>query len=159
VSDGEREMSPRGAIILGVFVAAAGIGIVAAGVWSPQKDVHAPRWVIESAGGAFLFFGSWTAVVYALGYDPKRSDETLPPPLVQLAFFLPGVVCLAAPFHWIAFGPGPRAFSGSFSLPFLLISRRAGELSGRVAFGVGAVLMDLVAVAIAVTLLRRAVRE
>jgi len=159
VSDGEREMSPRGAIVFGVLVAVVGIGIIAAGAWAPQKDVHAPRWVIAAAGGAFLFFGSWTAVVYALGYDPKRSAETLPPPVVQLAFFVPGIVFLALPFHWVAFGPGPRAFSGSFSLPFLAISRRSGELSGRIAFGIGAVLMDLVVVAIAVTLLRRAARE
>jgi len=135
VSDGEREMSPRGAIIFGVLMAVVGIGIIAAGAWAPQKDVHAPRWVIEATGGAFLFFGSWTAVVYALGFDPKRSAETLPPPLVQLAFFVPGIVFLALPFHWVAFGPGPRAFSGSFSLPFLWISRRsassrAGSRSG-----------------------------
>jgi len=159
VSDGEREMSPRGAIIFGVLMAVVGIGIIAAGAWAPQKDVHAPRWVIEATGGAFLFFGSWTAVVYALGFDPKRSAETLPPPLVQLAFFVPGIVFLALPFHWVAFGPGPRAFSGSFSLPFLWISRRSGELSGRVAFGIGAVVMDLIVVAITVTLLRRAARQ
>jgi len=159
VSDGEREMSPRGAIVFGVLMAVVGIGIIAAGAWAPQKDVHAPRWVIEATGGAFLFFGSWTAVVYALGFDPKRSAETLPPPLVQLAFFVPGIVFLALPFHWVAFGPGPRAFSGSFSLPFLWISRRSGELSGRVAFGIGAVVMDLIVVAITVTLLRRAARQ
>jgi len=152
-------MSPRGAIIFGVLMAVVGIGIIAAGAWAPQKDVHAPRWVIEATGGAFLFFGSWTAVVYALGFDPKRSAETLPPPLVQLAFFVPGIVFLALPFHWVAFGPGPRAFSGSFSLPFLWISRRSGELSGRVAFGIGAVVMDLIVVAITVTLLRRAARQ
>ena len=159
MSDGEREMSPRGAIVFGVLMAVVGIGIIAAGAWAPQKDVHAPRWVIAAAGGAFLFFGSWTAVVYALGYDPKRSAETLPPPLVQLAFFVPGIVFLALPFHWVAFGPGPRAFSGSFSLPFLWISRRSGELSGRIAFGIGAVVMDLIVVAITVTLLRRAARQ
>jgi len=159
VSDGEREMSPRGAIVFGVLMAVVGIGIIAAGAWAPQKDVHAPRWVIEATGGAFLFFGSWTAVVYALGFDPKRSAETLPPPVVQLAFFVPGIVFLALPFHWVAFGPGPRAFSGSFSLPFLWISRRSGELSGRVAFGIGAVVMDLIVVAITVTLLRRAARQ
>ena len=159
MSDGEREMSPRGAIVFGVLMAVVGIGIIAAGAWAPQKDVHAPRWVIEATGGAFLFFGSWTAVVYALGFDPKRSAETLPPPVVQLAFFVPGIVFLALPFHWVAFGPGPRAFSGSFSLPFLWISRRSGELSGRVAFGIGAVVMDLIVVAITVTLLRRAARQ
>jgi len=45
VSDGEREISPRGAILLGLLVAAVGIAIIAAAAWAPQKDVHAPRWL------------------------------------------------------------------------------------------------------------------
>ena len=154
-----REMSRRAAIVLGALVAAVGLGVLALAFWGSGEKFHAPRWVIAACGGAFVFFGGWTAVVYALGYDPRRSEETLPPPLVQLAFFVPGIVFLALPFHWVAFGPGPRAFSGSFSLPFLWISRRSGELSGRVAFGIGAVVMDLIVVAITVTLLRRAARQ
>ena len=154
-----REMSRRAAIVLGALVAAVGLGVLALAFWGSGEKFHAPRWVIAACGGAFVFFGGWTAVVYALGYDPRRSEETLPPPLVQLAFFAPGLAMFALPFHWVAFGPGPRAFSGSFSLPFVTVSQRSGEMSGRILFGIGAVLIDLMILGICVKLIRRAARE
>jgi hypothetical protein len=152
-------MSARAAIVLGAIVAAVGLGILALSVWAPGEKFNAPRWVVAAIGGAFVFFGSWTAIIYAMGYDPKRGDETLPPPLVQLAFFAPGLTLFAVPFHWVAFGPGSRAFSGSMSLPFLTISRRSGELSGRIWFGVFAVLIDLMILGVCVKLIRKAARE
>lgn len=152
-------MSRRTAIVLGAVVAAVGFGVLALSVWAPDEKFHAPRWVVAACGGAFVFFGGWTAVVYALGYDPRRSEETLPPPLVQLAFFAPGLAMFALPFHWVAFGPGPRAFSGSFSLPFVMVSQRSGEMSGRIMFGIGAVLIDLMILGICVKLIRKAARE
>ena len=154
-----REMSRRAAIVLGALVAAVGLGVLALAFWGSGEKFHAPRWVIAACGGAFVFFGGWTAVVYALGYDPRRSEETLPPPLVQLAFFAPGLAMFALPFHWVAFGPGPRAFSGGFSLPFVTVSQRSGEMSGRILFGIGAVLIDLMILGICVKLIRRAARE
>jgi hypothetical protein len=55
-----------------------------------------------------------------------------------------GVVgALAAVFNWIAFGPGPRSFSGGISIPFVAISGPQSEWSGRVAFGLAAGLIDL----------------
>jgi hypothetical protein len=155
----DRAMTPRGAIAFGALFALVGAAIVAASLWAPDEKFHAPRWVVGAAGGSFLFFGSWIAVVYATGYDPGRGDETLPPPLVQLAFFLPGLTLFALPFHWIAFGPGERSFSGSLSLPFVAISHRSGETSGRAMFAIGAVLIDLIIVATCVKLIRRAARE
>jgi hypothetical protein len=159
LANGEREMSRRGAIIMGAVVAAVGIAIIALAAWAPGEKFHAPRWVVAGAGGAFLFFGSYLAVIYALGFDPKRSEETLPPPLVQLAFFVPGLTLFALPFHWVAFGPGPRAFSGSISLPFVTVSQRSSELSGRIMFGIGAVLTDLLIVGVTIRLLRKAAAE
>jgi hypothetical protein len=152
-------MSPRAAIAFGALIAAVGLAIVAAATWMPAAKLTSPRWVIAAIGGAFVFFGSWTAVVYAAGYDPKRGDETLPPPLVQLAFFAPGLTLFALPFHWVAFGSGPRTFSGSVSLPVLSVSRRSGELSGRIWFGVFAVLIDLLVVSVCVKLIRKAAKE
>jgi hypothetical protein len=133
--------------------------VLALAFWAPGEKFNAPRWVIAAIGGAFVFFGGWTAIVYALGYDPRRSEETLPPPLVQLAFFAPGLTLFALPFHWVAFGPGPRAFSGSISLPFIAGSQRSGEMSGRIMFGIGAVLIDLMILGICVKLIRQAARE
>ena len=66
---------------------------------------------------------------------------------------------LALIINWIAFGPGERRFSGGLALPFLSVSAPAGEWSGRAAFGVGALLMDLVVVCLAVRGARQLVRR
>jgi len=153
-------MSRRGAILMGVLVVAVGVTIVAVAVLAPDGRFGlTPRWVVASIGGAFLFFGGWMVAIYALGFDPKRPDETLPSPGVQLAAFLPGMILFVAPFHWVAFWPGPRTFSTSFSLPFLSASGPSSGLGGRVVFGAGAVLVDLMIVGIAVKLGRRALRR
>ena len=47
---------------------------------------------------------------------------------------------------WVAFGPGPRGFSGSF----LFFSHATNEWIGRAAFGFGAVLCWLGTLAVAV---------
>ncbi len=135
-----------------------GAAIVAVSVLGNASSFHAPRWVVACAGGSFLFFGGWTAAVDALGFDPARPQETLPSSFVQLLVFIPGMLLFAAPFHWIAFGPGPRQFSGSLSIPFLTFRHRSGETAGRAAFGLGAVLIDAMLVAWVVTTLRRARR-
>lgn len=149
-------MSRNGAIALGLGVALVGAVIVAVALFGRADGFHAPRWVVASIGGAFLFFGGWLAAVYALGYDPRRPQETLPSAGIQLVVFVPGLLLFAAPFHWIAFGRGPRAFSSTFSLPFLSVSRRASEMSGRVMFGLGALLIDAILVTAVIRLVRTA---
>ena len=58
--------------------------------------------------------------------------------LTQYLLGLGVISCLATIATWIAFGPGPRAFT--VSLPF--VGRGAGsETVGRAVFGTGAVLM------------------
>ena len=150
----EKPVSRTGAVLLGSVVALAGAGIIAAAILGSAEKFHAPRWVVGSAGGSFLFFGGWTAALYALGYDPARPQETTPSPLVQLLVLVPGLILFAAPFHWIAFGSGPRQFSGSFSIPFLSMRRGAPELPGRIMFGLGALMIDLILVAAVVRLAR-----
>ena len=49
----------------------------------------------------------------------------------------------AAVFNWIAFGPGERRFGGGIALPFVAVSGPSSEWTGRAAFGIGAVLVDL----------------
>jgi len=58
--------------------------------------------------------------------------------------------------NWIAFGPGERRFGGMLGLPFLAVSSAVSETTGRVAFGIGAVLLDVVFVWIVVRGLRAA---
>jgi hypothetical protein len=155
---GERILSKNGSIATGLGIAAVGTAIVALAIFGPADKFDAPRWVVGAVGGAFLFFGGWTAVVYALGFDPRRPDDTLPSPGLQLLFFVPGMSLFAAPFHWVAFGPGPRRFSTTFSLPFMAVRSGSGETSGRLVFGIGAILVDLLIVAIVVRLARKMVR-
>jgi hypothetical protein len=62
--------------------------------------------------------------------------------LIGLAIF----ISLGAIGSWIAFGPGERAFSGSL---FFSTGDNAGTI-GRVAFGIGAIIVWLCALAFAV---------
>ncbi|HEY3202576.1 MAG TPA: hypothetical protein VGL03_02840 [Thermoanaerobaculia bacterium] len=153
MTDGERALSRRGSILLGIAV--VGLFIVAVSIWAGGEKFEAPRWIVASVGSAFLFFGSWIALCYGLGYDPKRPEETLPSPLLQLVFAMPGLFFFALPFHWIAFGPGERRFSGGLSFPLLFLRHGNDEMSGRIAFGIGAVLIDLLIVYSAVRLIGR----
>jgi hypothetical protein len=158
LTDG-KPLSKGGTVIVGVALALAGVAIILTSVYADSERFHAPRWVVSSMGGAFLFFGAWTAVAYALGYDPKRSDQTLPSPAVQLAVFIPGILLFAAPFHWVAFGPGPRQFSTTFSIPFLSVRSPGGAVVGRGMFGIGALLVDVLLVATVVRLVHRIERR
>ena len=155
---GEKPLSKRGATLLGLAVMSAGVAVVLASILAGPEKFHAPRWVVGSAGGAFLVFGAWTAAIYARGFDPKNPRETLPSPAVQLAVFIPGMLLFAAPFHWVAFGPGPRQFSTTLSIPFLSLRQTGNGLGGRIAFGVGALLADAILVA-AIVRLTRQMRE
>ncbi|MEO8432123.1 MAG: hypothetical protein ABI592_11490 [Acidobacteriota bacterium] len=154
-------MSKNGAILLGIVVALTGIVIIGVAFFGKAEGFHAPRWVVGCAGGSFLFFGGWLAALYATGYDPTRDKETLPSAGVQSLVLIPGMLCFAAPFHWIAFGPGPRQFSSSLSIPFLTTRHASSGLSGRVMFGIGALLIDAILVAAVVGFMRtgRARRE
>jgi hypothetical protein len=156
----EKPVSKGGAILVGSLVTAAGVAIVLASVFAGAEKFHAPRWVVGAAGGALVFFGSWTAAVYARGFDPSRPDQNLPSPAVQLAVFIPGMLLFAAPFHWIAFGSGPRQFSTTLSIPFLSLHRNTGGgLGGRIAFGLGALMIDAMLIAIVVRLARQMQRR
>jgi hypothetical protein len=61
------------------------------------------------------------------------------------SFLLGGAIVglMAVILNWIAFGPGERGFGGGLALPFVSVSGPASEWTGRVAFGIGAVLVDV----------------
>ena len=54
------------------------------------------------------------------------------------------VTAFALTLDWIAFGPGERRFSGGISLG-IEIGFNPGELFGRIAFGIGAAILDIIA--------------
>ncbi len=144
---------------VGAVVALTGIAIVAVSIFGSAEKFHAPRWVIAACGGAFLLLGGWTAAMYARGYDESRPEAALPSPWVQLAVLVPSLILLAAPFHWVAFGPGPRQFSGGLSIPFLSIRTGSSDTLGRIWFGIFAVLFDVILVFATIRLVARIRRD
>lgn len=118
-------LSSRAAVILGLITTATGVALVllAAGlVPAGEASRAAPRWVVAAAGLMFALCGAAMIVGYAVagGVGP---DGDLPPGtsrrvrLIQYLLGLGIVGCLAAIATWIAFGPGPRAFT--VTLPFI----------------------------------------
>jgi hypothetical protein len=157
---GQRPVSPRGAVIIGVFSAAMGLVIilVAAGVIpTDPRAFHAPRWVVGLAGLAFAGLALW--VGYGLGRAGPDGELPAGTPLgVLVAQYLLGlgiVGTFALVGGWVAFGSGERAFRGSLSLPFLSVWLPSGESLGRLVFKIGTLLTTLFFVVIAVSGLRR----
>jgi hypothetical protein len=155
----DRPLSRRWAVAVGGIVALTGIAIVAVSVFAGASRFQAPRWVVGACGGAFVLLGGWTAAMYARGYDESRPEEALPSPWVQLAVLVPSLILLAAPFHWVAFGPGPRQFSGGLSIPFLSIRTGSSDTLGRIAFGIFAVMFDAILVFTTIRLVAKIRRD
>jgi len=119
---------------MGLVILFVALGIIP----TDESNFHAPHWVVGAAGLAFFLAGLAILVGPPPG-APEASRTTWRTFLLGL-----GVVgALAAVFNWIAFGPGPRSFSGGISIPFVAISGPQSEWSGRIAFGVAAGLIDL----------------
>lgn len=153
-------LSPRAAVALGLVVGAMGglIVLLAAGVIpGAGEKLEAPRWVVAVAGLSFVLAGAAMIVGYAVagGAAPDGDLPAGTPRWVRVTQSLLGlgiVGSLAAVATWIAFGPGPRAFT--VTLPF--VGRGAGdETFGRVVFGAGAVLTWMFFVAFAIVSVRR----
>jgi hypothetical protein len=67
-----------------------------------------------------------------------------------------GIVTLTAVMAtWIAFGRGPRHFSTTISLPFLVYQPKDAELPGRVGFGIAALLIWAIALGGTVAALKK----
>lgn len=137
-----KHLSPRAATALGALCVGLGLLIVllAAGVIpADEKSFHAPRWVVSAAGLVFVLAGVALATASVPG-APEGAGRT-----TWRSFVLGGAIVglMAAILNWIAFGPGERRFGGGIALPFIAVSGPGSEWSGRVAFGIGAVLVDV----------------
>jgi len=127
---------------------AAGIGCAAVGLmlvgFTIHAAIHADPFTADNlmavpAGLMFVFAG------ILIGLPPEYNKWRN-----LLATLL--VTCIALTFDWVAFGPGERKFSGSIvGIGFIL-----GEFLGRAVFGVGAVVLDLCAIAMWIGQCRRA---
>jgi hypothetical protein len=131
-------------VILALMVAAMGVFYIlfATGIVAPdhQHLTAGERWFTIAFGAVFLLGG--TAVIIQLlagGYDATTGELPAAAPFwlrwIYRAMVVAIVVLMASMFSWVAFGPGERQFTSS--LPF------TGETGGRIAFGIGALLMWL----------------
>jgi hypothetical protein len=114
---------------MGGFIVGIGLGVVPV----PEESIHAPRWVIAVAGLAFLFAGV-SVVQQAFQIEAFK--------------YVPGlaiVLALAAVANWVAFGPGDRSGEGTLTIVGIQIPV-SSDIGGRIVFGFGAVVIDLLLV-------------
>jgi hypothetical protein len=136
---GKRSTSPEDMtlgtrLFLGGLCAAAGLMVEAMGLGvipTEPGSIHAPPWVILTAGAMFALVGLW---ILSVGTPVGEVLKHAVGPLV--------LVGMLSILHWIAFGPGVRRCSGGISIPFLSAGGPAGDLECRIAFGYGAILFD-----------------
>jgi hypothetical protein len=118
----------------GGFVMAIGAGWIAV----DPGDLQAPRWVLVCAGVMFL----------AGGFVPLGQTFNFGALLNEAVGFVVGAG-FAAVVNWVAFGPGERRFTSGLSAGGATITSSPGnELVGRIAFGIGAVIVDFLLLAL-----------
>ena len=120
------------------FIAGGALAALAFGMMpTDPARFEAPRWVIASAGVMFM----------AAGFVPLGLGCGFPQPVNQLAGLI-AALGLGAILNWIAFFPGTRHFSTTTSLLDAQVgTHSAGQATGRILFGLCALLVDaLVAV-------------
>jgi len=128
----KKSLSPGKRVAIGIVVCAVGVGVVALGVYQlgPKANVFA-AWEFAAlpVGIAFAFGGAFLAL-------PRSFVRTR----ALIAALM--VTALALTADWIAFGPGVRR---GFSLNNVRGPLQTSQMLGRLLFGVGAVLADLLA--------------
>ena len=137
-----QRLSPQATAWVGAIFGLAGLAILLAAlrvIPTDESKFQAPHWVVGAAGLAFFL-----VAILLLTTPPAQTPEAAARATWRTFLLGAGVVgAMAAVFNWVAFGPGPRHFGGSISIPFVSISGPPSEWSGRAAFGLAAVMMDL----------------
>ncbi|MFC1997517.1 hypothetical protein ACFLXI_07940 [Chloroflexota bacterium] len=122
----------------------------------PEENFNAPRWVVAAVGAAFSLAG---VMVTLNGLKDGLGDYSIFK-WIYNTIFLMFMILFAAPFNWVAFGPGVRSFSNSTSsnsitVGFVSVIQKSGsEIGGRLAFGLGAVLMNIFIVYILIRIIQ-----
>jgi hypothetical protein len=130
-------------VLFGGVLVAVGSAIVAVALGHVPARMNAPPWVVASAGGVFIAGGG------LLVFEAFPVTAAF-----KKALHILFIAALALPFNWTAFGPGEREFNRTTSINGVAYSTPASETGGRIAFGIGAVVLDLIVVAFVVALLR-----
>jgi hypothetical protein len=144
------QLSPRGAIIVGILCIVCGTYPVLAGLGvvhgKPAPGVQ--PWVVVAAGSIFILAGLAVINGYAVaGGSQANGDLSADAPLIaRVTQYVLGsamVGLMFAVFAWVSFGSGERHFSSSISIPGLSASGQSSERSGRIVFGIAAVIIGL----------------
>jgi hypothetical protein len=131
----KKSLSPGQRVAIGLAVCAVGVGVIALGVhqlWPKANKFAAGELVVLAAGMVLSLGGAMLAL-------PRRFARTH----MLIAALM--VTALALTGDWIAFGPGELGFRSGFSLNKVGGPLQASQALGRILFGIGAVLADLLA--------------
>lgn len=131
---------------------AVGLAVAAMGFLEIGLNIHAAlhaRHPLTSED----FIGAFAATIFVFG----GALLALPPERAALQRLVATllVTTFALTLDWVAFGPGTRQFGGGISLGVIGIGFPPGEILGRTVFGIGAVVLDIVAVVMWVRLIRQ----
>lgn len=147
----------KGLFFAGLLVLGTGFYIVllALGVL-PGGEGEVPPWILGLAGMAFVVGGGLVSIGELMKHDDASDLRDLEVARafrnVMIALLLIIFVVLG---NWVAFGPGTRPIQMELELPFMDVSRQTSEWVGRFGFGVGALTLDGVLVAMIVALVRK----
>lgn len=140
---------------LGLFIILLSLDVIHA----DDSSFHAPRWVVAAVGLIFSLAGVLLAVSPSRSTTSQeaQSSSITTSDQAGIRFWLGAVVILlfALVFNWVAFGPGEREFQGGITVPFGLFSVEVNETMGRAIFGIGSVMIDVIAAAVLWKWLRR----
>jgi hypothetical protein len=163
-----QQLSPRQSVAMGALFIFCGLIpiLMATGVITPDGPTNGPpppTWVPFCAGLMFVIAGVLVMIDFGLarpGPDGQLPPDTpLPIQIASLVLALFLIALFAAVVGWVAFGPGPRAFTTTLSMPFFTKQYQGGELPGRIAFGFGTVMLVMMFCASGVIGTRRLWRE
>src|SRR5262245_6353960 len=136
MADPRSELSPGARAAIGAAMLALGIGVVAIGaqtLLADPKGLSSEGLVGIPIGMVFAFGGLLLAV---------------PPEYAKLRAVAAAILvtAFALTADWVAFGPGERRFGGTVAVGVVGVHGSPGETFGRTVFGVGAVILDCLAV-------------
>jgi hypothetical protein len=133
------------------FLAAGGY-LVGVGLhWVPidPSKVHVPGWVIAICGLAFINAG-----LAFLDVTWRRSSR------LSKGFGLAVMVGIAIVTNWVAFCDSDRQFTDMYSVAYLEVELGpVDEHPGRMAFGIAAVILDIVLVTLAGVSIRKRILQ
>jgi hypothetical protein len=145
-----------GLLVLGIgfYIVLLAIGII------PGMGTATPQWVLGLSGMAFVVGGGLVCIGELIRHDHALALRDIEVARafrnVMIAFLL---IIFTVIGNWVAFGPGTRPVQTVMGLPFVDVSTQMSEWVGRFGFGISAIALDIVLVALMLSILRRNRKE